>query len=238
MRLAREHFQDLLRFKNEIQSSPPVFRLGAGDSLLQWLVVPTIAALRRPKANARFILQNLRTAEILSRLVDQRLDFGLITDDSTHSGLNAKQVCRIRHMIVVPDQVGVRRGMLTLKQALLDCPHAVLTSDSTMRQSIAKIALELGENFQPALECDSVSQCVSAVRTGYFASVLPLWSWGKDNTVPHAICEDPKLDELDRHLKLIWHPRLVKTRGASAQDMTDALAIQFADIARATDEAD
>ena len=60
-RLSREHFQNLVRFRDEIQGRAPTFRLGAGDSLLQWLVIPTIAALRRPSDNFRFLLQNLVT---------------------------------------------------------------------------------------------------------------------------------------------------------------------------------
>ena len=85
-------------------------------------MIPVIAALRRPSDNVRFVLQNLGPEEIASRLADQRLDFGLIARDASLKGLTTKSVCRVRQIIVVPDQIGSRRGMLTLRQAAFGLP--------------------------------------------------------------------------------------------------------------------
>src|SRR5690606_4903951 len=112
-------------------------------------------------------------------------------------GMIVKSVCRVRQIIVVPDQIGSRRGMLTLKKAMFDCPHASLSGESRLRHSLEEIANSLGGCFSPVLECDSVSQCVAAVRTGQFAAVLPLWAWDPDTPLPHAICEDQILHKLD-----------------------------------------
>lgn len=227
VRLAREHFQSLLRFSDELQGRAASFRLGAGDSLLQWLVIPTIAELRRPSNNLRFVLQNLGPEEIMARLIDQRLDFGLLGRDSPLNGLSAKTVCLVRQIIVVPDQIGARRGMLTLRYALLDCPHASLVGESALRRSLQEIARSLGGNFEPELQCGSVSQCVAAVQTGRFAAVLPVWSWDTGTPLPHAICEDPLLDSLDQELALVWNPRFMKTRGSVARQAAEAIAIKI-----------
>jgi DNA-binding transcriptional LysR family regulator len=157
-------------------------------------------------------------------LPDQRLDFGLIARAASRKGLTTRSVCRVRHIVVVPDQIGSRRGMLTLKQALLDCPHASLIGETTLRHALEEIARRLDGQFEPELQCDSVSQCVAAVQTGRFAAVLPLWSWDTDTPLPHAICEDPMLDKLDQELALVWNPRLMKTRGAAARQAAQALA--------------
>jgi len=227
VQLAREHFQDLVRFKRAVQRRPPSFRLGAMDSLLQWLVIPTIAALRRPKGNVQFVLHNLGPDEIISRLVDQRLDFGLIGSDASLKGLTTLALCRVQHFIVVPQQIGFRRGLLTLKQALLDCPHASLPRDSALRMSLDNVAQSVGGHFDPEIECDSVSQCVAAVQTGRFAAVLPIWSWDPTNPLSHTICEDPLLETLDQNLVLAWNPVLIKTRGAVAKHAAETLARQI-----------
>ena len=190
-------------------------------------MIPTIAALRRPSGNFRFALQNLGTEEILSRLADQRLDFGLIARRGSLSGLSSKSVCRVRHIIVVPDQIGARRGMLTLREALLGCPHAHLIGDSALRHSLEEIARSLGGHFDPELQCDSVSQCVAAVGTGRFAAVLPRWSWDTGTPLPHLICEDAMLDKLDQELALVWNPRLIKMRGSAARQATEELISQI-----------
>jgi DNA-binding transcriptional LysR family regulator len=202
--------------------------------LLQWLVIPAIAALRRPDGNFRFVLQNLVPEEVVSRLADQRLDFGLAARDVSLKGLIAKPVCRVRHIIVVPDQIGARRGMLTLKQALLNCPHASLIGQSALQHSVEQIARGFGGHFEPELQCDSVSQCVAAVQTGLFAAVLPLWSWDAETAVPHAICDDPELGKLDQELMLVWHPRLMKTRRPAARQASELLASRMAEKWRGT----
>lgn len=229
LRLAREHFQNLLWFRDEIQGSAPSFRIGAEDSLLQWLVIPAISAMRRASDNIRFELQNLGPEKVTSLLAEQLLDFGIISKGAPPNGLAARVVGRIRHLIVVPDQIGSRRGMLTLRHALLDCPHASLTGETTLRGSLQEIARNLGGRFEPELQCDSVSQCVAAVKTGRFAAVLPLWSWNMETALPHAICEDPVLDQLNQELALVWNPVLLKTRGSVGGRTAEALASQMSE---------
>lgn len=228
VRRTRDQFDSLLAFKKGIQGSAPIYRLGAGDSLLQWLVIPSLGMLRRPQQNPGFELQNLRTQDINTRLQDQRLDFGLVRADAVAKGLKNKKVCTVRYIIVVPDRIGVRRGMLTLKHALLGCPHAALSSDGSMRSSIDKIAGELGGKFAPELRCESLSVCVAAVRTGHFAAVLPVWAWDTQSDVPHSIFEDPRLDQLERSLVLAWHPRLMETHGTRAGEIAEALVESLA----------
>ena len=232
VRIAREQFQRLVQFKNDAAGTSMSFRIGSAESLLQWLVVPAVGLLRRLGANPRFTLQNLRAEQIVARLQDQRLEFGLVSSDVPLGGLKSKPVCSVSHMIVVPDRISPRGGgLLTLKQALLECPHAAMAPASFVRQSINGIAENLGERFDPALECDSEAECAAAVQTGNFAAVLPLWAWDSSTSLPHSICEDPKLELLDQKLVLVWHPRSIQTRGAAAGEVEKSLRAKLTECA-------
>lgn len=223
-RLAREHLQALRDFRGSVHGVVAGYRLGGPDSLLQWVAVPAIAALRRVNNNARFELHDLSAEDTLARVHEHRLDLALVTKDAPLEGLKTKAVCRDHHIIVVPDRFGSRGGMLTLSQALLECPHASLANDPALLAAIRDIATSVGRPFVPALQCASVSQCVAAVRTGQFASVLPRWSWDSSTRVPHEVWDGPELAGLNRQLVLAWHPRLVHTRGSAAQDIIRALS--------------
>lgn len=231
VKLSREHFQSLMQFMHEARGSAMSFRLGSADSLLQWLAVPSVAGLRRPGAPLRFTLQNLGTEDIVARLQDQRLEFGLVSGDAILRGLKTKPICRVSYIIVVPYRISVRRGMLTLKQALLESPHVAMPRSSVTRQSIDRIAEKFGQRFDPLLECDSEAQCAAAVRTGQFAAVLPLWAWDSNTTVEHSICDDPGLESLDQRLVLAWHPRLMETRGAAADEVKKSLSTKLMECA-------
>lgn len=223
VKLAREQFQGLTQFMHDSRGTSMSYRLGAADSLVQWLAVPTAAKLRSLGGGARFTLQNLPSQEIVARLQDQRLEFGLVSDDAALRGLKSKGICRVSHAIVVPDRISVRRGMLTLREALLDCPHAAMPPGHPTREAIVRIAKPMGKRFEPHLECDSEAQCAAAVRTGQFAAVLPLWAWTSSTAIEHSVCEDPGLAVLEHKLLLVWHPRLIETRGSAADEVKRSL---------------
>jgi DNA-binding transcriptional LysR family regulator len=227
VRLVREHFENLLGFIENAKGLPPKFRIGAEESILQLIVVPTLSAARRAETTARFSLNNLGQAEIANRLVDQRLDFGLLGDDPTQAGIEATVIGRTRYIVVVPDQIGTRRGALTLEDALLSCPHAATSSYLGHLEIVRKLAKNLGGSFEPELECDSISQCTAAVSSGRYAAVLPHWAWQGEHAAPHSICEDVALDSMAENLFLAWNPRSVESRGAKAKEIKMILENQM-----------
>ncbi len=237
VKLTREHFHSLMQFKHDALGTAMAFRLGSADSLLQWLVVPSVARLRRPGALLRFTLQDLRTDEIVARLQEQRLEFGLVAGDAQLRGLKFKPICRVSHFIVVPYRIG-GRGTMSLKQALLECPHAAMSAASPVRQSIDRIAEAMGQRFEPHLECVSEAQCAAAVLTGQFAAVLPRWAWDSSAPLDHIVNEHPKLEDLDQKLALAWHPRLTQTRGAAAEQVRKQLCDALAECAAPTSALD
>lgn len=222
-RIARAHFTELSRFKNSISKAPPTFRFGAGDSLLQWLLIPGLSRLVADTDRFRFSLSNLRTQEINSRLQDQRLDFGLLREEAVAKELLRKPACLTKFIIVVPKRFITSRRKLSLNEALIRCPHASLAGDGAMRAAVDQIAHGMRERFTPQLLCDSIAQCVAAVKTTHFAAILPSWSWRLETSEHHSIFSDPELTRLNRSLVLAWHPRLAETYGKQVTDLVDEL---------------
>jgi DNA-binding transcriptional LysR family regulator len=221
--IAQEHFQSLQQFRQNVRSQPRDFRIGAEDGLLQWLVIPTVGKLRRADHPFRLVLQSLEETVTVDMLVAQRLDFGLVRANVVPAVLKRVQVCTLRHAVVVPERLVPQRGLLTLKGALLDCPHAVVRTDDQMTQRINELAQSMDGQFQPALICDSVSHRVTAVRSGYYAAVLPLQSWKTDSHMPCHVVEGPSLGSLDKAVALAWHPRLMEVGGRVTSRMREIL---------------
>jgi DNA-binding transcriptional LysR family regulator len=227
VRLARDHFEKLLDFKESAEGLPPKFKIGAEESILQLIVVPTLSAARRANAIARFSLHNLSQAETISRLIDQRLDFGLLSKAPAQAGIEAITIGTTRYIVVVPDQIGTRRGALTLEDALLSCPHAAASSHLGQMEFVRELAKSLGGCYEPELECDSISQCSVAVSTGKYAAVLPHWAWKGVQSAPYSICEDVALDAMTESLCLVWNPASVESRGAKSRDVVLMLEKQM-----------
>jgi len=231
VKLVREHFQSLTQFMNDAKGHALSFRLGSADSLQQWLVVPSVARLRRPGVSVRFALESLRPEEIVARLQDQRLEFGLVPSSVELRGLKTRVICRVSHIIVVPYRISNRRGILSLRQALLECPHASTTAMSPVRRSIDQIAEKLGQRYLPQLECASEGQVAAAVRTGLFAAVLPQWAWESHTPLEHFIYDGAELEQLNQKLVLTWHPRFLETRGHAGEEVRDSLCSTLEELA-------
>ena len=221
--IVQEHFQSLQQFKQNVRNQPRDFRIGAEDGLLQWLVLPTVGKLRRTDHPFRLVLQSLEETRTIDMLLAQRMDFGLVRANVAPAALKRVQVCTLRHAVVVPERLVPQRGLLTLRRALLDCPHAVVRTDEQMAQRINSLAQSMDGQFTPELVCDSVSHCVTAVRSGYYAALLPIQSWKTDAEMPCHVVEGPSLGSLDKAIVLVWHPRLIEVGGRVAVRMREIL---------------
>ena len=222
--LAREHFLALRAFRDQAAKAVPTLRIAAGDSLTQWLLVPAIGRLRRPSNPVRFKLSNLRTKDIVEQLKDRRVDLGLLRADALEEPLAHETICAQRYAIIVPQRLVSSRGLLTIKAALLECPHAAISGDGQLMERLKQLGSKLGGTFFPELACDSIGQCVAAVQTGAFAAVLPVQAWNAPAEKDFMVVEDEALEALSRKIVLAWHPRTVDVLGPIAEKTRQILA--------------
>jgi len=71
--IIRESFLKMADFKAQCSRLPKHFSIGAGDSLLHWLVIPRLAELHTSHKDYSFSLHNLQNAEIMAGLVPELL---------------------------------------------------------------------------------------------------------------------------------------------------------------------
>lgn len=224
--IARNHLSTLQTFARSVQSMEHEWVIGAGDSVLQWWLIP---ALGRSGLPPRWSLQNLRTAEIGVRVADERLDFGLVRSDAVRERVEAAGIGTIEYAIVVPKRL-LRRN-LSIKTALTELPHATIGTDGQLTERLRKIASDQGGVFQARLKCESLGLCLAAVKTGKYAAVLPTYILDESTAAGVEIVE-ADLDELNRPMSLIWNPRTVDVLGRNATEARDALLVAL----RAEDE--
>src|SRR5437667_4435626 len=66
----------LEEFRGTCAGQPVELKIGAGESLIQWLLLPRLSGLSAAHPRLAVTLQNMTTDEILKGLVDGALDFG------------------------------------------------------------------------------------------------------------------------------------------------------------------
>lgn len=215
--LAREQLRSLDDFRAECREESVAFTLGAGDSLIQWLVIPRLGKILDAFPGTRFATANLRTNEIVQQLTESRLDFGIIRRSALAPGLKAVSLGAVRYVALVPEPLLRGKKRLTLPQALAGLPLASQTTDGQFTSGLRELAKSFNTHATPALACQSFPQTLAALRSGRFWAIVPEIATRELAPGTMHRLADPALDSLEREAMLAWNPRLVRVRPNAAK---------------------
>jgi DNA-binding transcriptional LysR family regulator len=209
--LAREHLRSLEDFRSECRQQNVAFTIGAGDSLIQWLVIPRLGKIFDTFPGTHFATTNLRTNEIVQQLTDCRLDFGIIRKNAMAPGLKSVSLGTVNYVALVPDGL-TKQKKITLQQALETLPLATQTTDGQFTSGLREIAKALDVPLSPVLACQSFPQTLAALRSGRFWAIVPELAVRElpANSM-HRLADDA-LTSLAREAMLAWNPRLIRIR--------------------------
>ena len=85
-RIARQQLQALEQFCRTADRQPREVIIGAGDSLLQWVVLPRLRPVRDVLRGSMVELRDLQNLAICLQLQDHVIDFGLLRSDLVTRG--------------------------------------------------------------------------------------------------------------------------------------------------------
>lgn len=207
--IARGFLRDLSDFHSSCRDDKVTFTLGAGDSLIHWLIIPQLGKVSQRVPSIRLATSNLRTQEIIRQVIDSRLDFGLVRKNAVTAGLKSLPLGSLNFVGVIPSTLSPTTP--TLKEFFTKIPLALQTTEGEFTRQLKGIAESAGAKLDPALSCQSFPQVFAATRSQAFAAVLPELAV---QTLPHGfrVMRPPAFRELRRDVSLVWNPRVVSVR--------------------------
>ena len=223
--LVRPFLRGLADLHSECKNERAVFNIAAGDSLIQWLVIPRLGGLFKTLPDVGFTTSSLRTNEIVQQIFDERVDFGLIRKNAVASGLKSIPLGTLVYVAVVPVALAPRKPVPTFSEVFRKFPMAMQTTDGQFARQMRDIAHSGNVPLRPALSCESFPQSLAAVRSGRFAAIVPELAIKE---LPagsvHKISGDP-LRSLQRDISLVWNPRAIKVRNHAAKVLSAIQAV-------------
>ncbi len=196
---------------------PRSFSIGAGDSLLHAWVIPRLAA------SPRFVelsttLVALSSAEILRRVEDASLDFGLVRASEVPRGLGARKLGQLDYALYAPK--AWRKRYASTTELLSRAPLALQTSEPELHTRF--LARAERDPHARVLHTETFPQAQRALTSGHFAAVLPSLASGE---LPSTI-EARELPGLAKHalsLRLVYRERAMRAR-RGGEALVDELA--------------
>jgi DNA-binding transcriptional LysR family regulator len=210
--LARVQFVGLDDFRKACADEPSDFTLGAGDSLLTWVVIPRLARIQRQLPRTRFQLTNLRSSEIARRLGDLRIDFGLSRANIVRPPLKHATLGRVVYRLFVPKRLLRQHRGLTGHELAARLPVATLGSDGEFFSQMVEGARSMRVALNLRLVTESFPQAAIAVHSGEYAAILPWHAASALSPRDFAALKVPFLEKAGRTVVLAWNPRLIKVR--------------------------
>lgn len=230
-KITRHYLSELEEFQDQCHGHPSEVTLGAGDSLLQWLVLPRIRKVNDAVGPGLLQLQDLQNAAICQRLQDHVIDFGLLRSDLvTRGSLKGRPLGKFGYSLFIPDKLRARDTKATEAQLLQELPITSQGDHTLFQQQLEEVAQSRKWNLNIRLLCESFPQAAQVLEQGQMAAILPDLARLTMNF--DAVWAFPlkSLRELDREICLAWQPHHLETRphiGCAIDKLSAALTFGF-----------
>ena len=217
--LGRSQIAALGDFAASCQNAPIRVSVAASESLLQWLILPRLQALRKAAPSAVFVMHHEDNSAIAARVQEGIHDFGLVRRKVDRGEPGIVELGNFQEVLIAPKAL-LPRADLSLPEALRSLPLAVPVGGA-LRTAVdayaGKHAPKSGAAIHPAVECTSYLHASAALKSGACAAVLPglaLSEFQEDLYVRWSLAPL----KLERHpVSLIWNQRNAAVRPVLAQ---------------------
>ena len=205
-------------FRLTCAGQPLELKVGAGESLIQWLLLPRLSGLSAAYPRLTVTFQNLKTDEILKQLVDGLLDFGVVSRFAGHRMLVSAPLGKLEFRLFAPAQLLPTNERLKLSSEILGhLPLAVLDGSAGIRQAIEEEAQRVGAKMNVRLRFSSYPQLAQAVSSLEVAAILPRLAESAFEGKAVRAVSLPFLSQLSRQVCLVWNRRVAEIRPAIAK---------------------
>lgn len=215
--LIRQQLQDLHDFRQEEALQARAFTIGAGGSVLEWLVVPALSGLRSALGNVTLRTESHRSHSLVESVREGRVDFGVGRLD-TIPEIDRKSSIRLIQIsfhLCVPRRLlprGTTERDLTKPSLWKKLPFAAGRDGGSLDTTLRENMGTAGVDFRPLYECITIAHVRHLVELGECAGILPNIGMTGIKTSDVLHVEFPLLKAARRTMVLHWNARQMQRR--------------------------
>lgn len=201
------------------QARAETIRLGAGEAMLRWFVMPHLGELMAGDPPLRFDVYNLTTESAVREILAGGVDLVIMRTDAVPDALQSEVVKTVQYILAVP------RTLLRSREAAevfegRPLPFAELAGDGFFTRTVQATAKSLGLNLRPVLQAQTFSLLISAVESGTAAAFLPEVAAKSLPEQNFALVSADGMGALNRRLSLVWSSQVLESRPAVRRAIT------------------
>jgi DNA-binding transcriptional LysR family regulator len=211
--IARNYLTALDDFIGRCRDQPARIVVGAGESLIQWALIPTILPRLRkelPEASVAFL--NYRSEPIIHALQTGELDVGFVRKSAVPKTLKSVGSMPLGYRLFVPKKFRTKLSSPVRFKQLADIPVALLDGGGKLRSTINELANDAGVKLNVVAECSSLTQLALLVARKECCAFLPGFA---KSQLDESTTEDYSIEgfkKLERTMCFAWSPKRAEIR--------------------------
>jgi len=206
-------FASLDEVMNTALAKADTIRLGAGESVLRWWIMPHLGELMSGDPPLRFDLLGLTTEVAVREIRTGGIDLAITRTDSVPDDFQQEVMTVFRYVLAIPRAIlRSRDGSEVFEGRPL--PFAELAGDGLFARAARTTAATSGLNLLPVVQAQTFSLLMSAVESGTAAAFLPSVAARSLPEERFAIVSTDGMKTLERNLSLIWKNEVAESRSS------------------------
>ena len=204
----REAFARMQDIHAKASSEPTYVRLGCGESVYHWWVIPCGDAFGDTCVESTV----LSGPEVIAGLFDAQLDFGIVRTSDLRPGLRSRLIGEIDYALYVPHALVPDSTPLDVKELLAVIPIGILTGEPSFSERLETSLKRARVKFRKGWVSETFPKLCRAVAKGRIAAVLPTFARDELPSSHFHELKHPVLGKHERPMNLVWMPRLERQR--------------------------
>lgn len=213
--LVTEYFNALIAMQDEFKEPPPLITIGAGETVLQWMICTRLEALKAEFPASQIKLSNHSSQEIIRKVEEGSLDVGIVDTRSLSIGgdfpshFAILSLGEIEYALYLTTELMDQHRDKAERELLETLPLAGLEGLPPLASAHQIEQASEGFKLNFAVILTSFPQVVQAVRTGALAGFLP--TLAENELREHGIIkvDNSLLRTLKVEISLIYNIRLL-----------------------------
>lgn len=208
--LLNEYFSALEDYFERCGGGIGEYTIGAGDSIIQWSLLPKLKELQSAFGRASITFKNLRSEQIVTGVEQGEIDFGVVREEAITARLSCEKAGSLGFALFSPSESVEHERTAKIPELLSQLTFVGMEGTGSYQRQLEHIAASCKILMRFSLRCSSFPMMVKAVRTLGNAAVLPKIA---EEELPASDYEQIDLKELDvlrRKLVVCWNTRLAK----------------------------
>jgi DNA-binding transcriptional LysR family regulator len=216
--LTIDYFEALTRLV-DFRDTPDSIRIGAGETVLQWVVCSRLDLIQDAHPRVQIRLENVSAPDAMRGVDQGTLDIGIVEGRAmaeAPEGIQALELGEIEYALFLTPDMAEAAKTQSEKELLASLPLAGLDGLGPSVTTLQSVAKADGYTLKFAVVLTSFPQVSAALRSGRLAGFLPVLAEEDMREHDLVMLRHPYLDKLSVPISLIWNTRLASLRPSIA----------------------